>query len=330
MDTLYRHWLILRMIPRKTRISTTEIHSRLQSEYGIETSLRTIQRDLIALESSEFPLECDDNRPSGWSWRKDAPAFDIPNMDPATALTFKLTEQFLSRMFPQGSLSALRPYIVSAEERLKHSESKLGRWPDKIRVMSRNLTTIPPVVSSELSDVVYTAVLDEKRFRATYRTVSRKIKTYVVNPLGLTFVDGLTYLIAALNEHTDPVLLLLHRILSVELLNVPVNIPDDFSLDDWVSELLTFPVGDAVTLKLRFTSSADIQRLEESPLSEDQSVTRVSDGIFELTASVEDTKQLRWWLRGFGVRVEVIEPQELRQEFVQLSEQYSALYGKDC
>jgi predicted DNA-binding transcriptional regulator YafY len=194
--------------------------------------------------------------------------------------------------------------------------------------MSRNLTTIPPVVSSEISDTVYTAVLEEKRFQATYRTVSRKIKTYLVNPLGLTFVDGLTYLIASLNEHTDPVLLLLHRILSVDLLNTPVNIPDGFSLDDWVSELLTFPVGDAIMLKLRFTSSADIQRLEESPLSEDQKVIRVSDGIFELTANVEDTKQLRWWLHGFGARVEVIEPQDLRQEFVQLAVQYSGLYGK--
>ncbi len=326
MDTLYRHWLILRMIPRRARISTTDIHERLQSGYGIETTLRTIQRDLITLEASEFPLECDGNRPAGWSWRKDAPAFDIPNMDPVTALTFKLTEQYLSRMFPQGALAALRPYIATADERLKNSDSMLAHWPDKVRVMSRNLTTIPPIVSSEISDAVFKAVLEEKRFKATYRTVGKKVKVYEVNPLALTFVDGLTYLIASLNEHTDPILLLLHRIKSVELLDKPVSIPEGFCLDKWVAELLTFPVGDTITLKLRFTLSSDVQRLEESPLTVDQEIIPFPDGTFELTAHVEDTKQLRWWLHGFAARVEVLAPQSLREEFVQLADQYASMY----
>lgn len=329
MDTLYRHWLILRMIPRQRRISTTVILGRLKTEYGIETTLRTVQRDLLALEASNFPLDCDNRNPAGWSWRKDAPAFDIPNMDPLTALTFKLTGQFMARMLPQGSLTALRPYLLSAEDRLKQSESLLARWPDKIRIMSRNLTTISPTVSPEISDVVYTAVLEEKRFRATYRVVSGKVKSYEVNPLGLTFVDGLTYLIASLNEHADPVLLLIHRILSIELLERPVSIPDGFCLDDWVSELLTFSVGDTITLKLRFTTPGDVHRLEESPLSRDQKITRHADGIHELTAEVEDTLQLRWWLQGYGSRVEVLAPESLRQEFVQLAEKYSVLYGKD-
>jgi len=327
MDTLYRHWLVLRMIPRHRRIATTEIHDRLQSEYGINTTLRTIQRDLITLESSEFPLECDNNRPAGWSWSKDAPAFDIPNMDPVTALTFKLTEQYLTRMFPKGVLTALRPYIAIADERLRlTTESSLSRWPNKVRVVSRNLTTISPAVSSEISDAVFKSVLEEKRFKVVYKTVAKKIKTYEVNPLGLTFVDGLTYLIASLNEHADPILLLLHRIKSIEILNKPVCIPEGFCLDEWVAELLTFPVGDAIELKLRFTSSNDAERLEESPLCEGQEIELMVDGSYELTANVEDTKQLRWWLNGFGDRVEVLAPQSLRQEFVKLAVKMGEMY----
>lgn len=38
------------MIPRRGRIATTDILGRLKSRYGIETTLRTIQRDLIALD----------------------------------------------------------------------------------------------------------------------------------------------------------------------------------------------------------------------------------------------------------------------------------------
>ena len=327
MDTLYRHWLILRMIPRRTRISTPEIRERLKSGYGIETTLRTIQRDLITLESSEFPLECDSHRPAGWSWRKDAPAFDIPNMDPVTALTFKLAEKHVARMMPHGVLSALKPYIKAADERLRlTAESSLSRWPDKVRVVSRNLAMIPPVVAEDISDAVYSALLEERRFTAEYRTMNGRKKTYEVNPLGMAFVDGLTYLIASLNEHQDPVLLLLHRIQKVALLNKPVTAPADFDLDAYIATELTFPVGGKINLMLLFGNKADIQRLEEAPLCEDQRIVTRNDGMFELNATVEDTLQLHWWLRGYGTRVEIVAPESLRKEFAEMAKELVERY----
>jgi predicted DNA-binding transcriptional regulator YafY len=328
MDTLYRHWLILRMIPRRTRISTTEIRDRLQSGYGIETTLRTIQRDLIALEAGEFPLECDRNRPAGWNWRHDAPAFDIPNMDPVTALTFKLAEKHITRMMPHGVISALKPYIKAADERLRLTmESTLSRWPNKVRVVSRNLAMIPPVVDEIISDAVYSALLEERRFTADYRNVSGHNKTYEVNPLGMAFVDGLTYLIASLNTHQDPVLLLLHRIKKVVELNKPVTVPVDFDLDVFISRELTFPVGGKISLVVLFFNKADVQRLGEAPVSTDQKIIAREDGTFELSATVEDTLQLHWWLRGYGSRVEVIRPESLRTEFKVLSQELSERYS---
>lgn len=332
MNTLYRHWLMLRMIPRKgTGISTVEICSRLKHEDGIETTLRTIQRDLIELESL-FPITSDGKKPSGWKWTDDAANFDIPNMDPVTALTFRLAGEYLGRMLPKGILSALSPYQKTATQRLENAvDTKLASWPNKVRVMSRNLTTMPPAVSEELAEKVYTALLEEKRFTASYRTVGGKISTYQeVNPLGMAFVDGLTYLIASINQHVDPVLLLLHRFQSIELLDTPVTVPNDFDLDEWVEELLTFPVGETIRLKARFSRKTDIQRLKESPLSEDQKVKELPDGLFEMTATVEDTLQLRWWLNGFGSRVEVLAPKPLRQEYIEMARQLSSLYTPTC
>ena len=40
----------------------------------------------------------------------------------------------------------------------------------------------------------------------------------------------------------------------------------------------------------------------ESPLSTDQ-VIKVNGDLLEVTATVVDTKQLEWWLRGFGDQV---------------------------
>jgi predicted DNA-binding transcriptional regulator YafY len=325
METIYRHWLILKMIPRRGKISTTEILSRLKSQYSVETTLRTIQRDLTNMLSTVFPLECDEFRPAGWRWKDDA-ILEISNLDPVSALTFKLAEQYLTKMLPHGALTAMRPYFTSANNCLKHSDHAFANWPNKLRVMSRNLTTLPPPVSTDIADAVYTAVLEEKRLAAVYQTISGVVKEYDVNPLGMTFVDGLTYLIATLNEYTTPVLLLLHRFHSVQLSNTAAVVPGDFNIDECIKELLTFQVGDTIKLKLRFSTKEDVNRLKESPLNVTQKIKELPGNKYELTASVEDSLQLRWWLNGFGARLEVLAPKYLRQEFVELAQGMSDLY----
>jgi WYL domain len=314
MSTLYRQWLILKTFPPRGKISTTTLRDRLATNYGIDTTLRTIQRDLVYL-GTEFQLECDENNPAGWSWPKDKPAFEISNMDPVTALTFKLAEKHLERMFPRGAMTVLEPYFKAASERMKQtSESSLSHWPDKIRVVSRNLPMIYPQIAADIMDKIYTAVLEEHRFCATYRTVEGKIKEYDVNPLGMAFVEGLTYLVATLNEHEDPVLLLLHRMMDVKSTEIPVTIPEGFDLDEYIDEELSFPVGDDIKLKVLFSDKYDIMRLRETPVSEDQKITEKNEG-WQLQATIGNSHQLRWWLRGYGERIEVLAPKSLRQEF---------------
>lgn len=328
MSALYRQWLILKMFPPKAIISTTTLRDRLSTEFGIKVTLRTIQRDLLFLEANEFPLDCDGNNPAGWRWRKDAPAFGISNMDPVTALTFKLAENHLERMFPRGTMTVLEPYFKAANERIKQtSESSLSHWPDKIRIVSRNLPMMCPQIADDIMDKVYTAVLEGHRFCATYRIVEGNIKEYDVNPLGMAFVEGLTYLVATLNKHKNPVLLLLHRMLKITPTDVPITIPEDFDLDEYIAAELKFPVGDDIKLKAFFSDECDITRLREAPVSEDQKITEKNDG-WQLQAKVSDSHQLRWWLRGYGERVEVLGPKSLRQEFADAALATAKRYAK--
>lgn len=325
MSTLYRQWLILKTFPPRGKISTSALRDRLATNFGIEKSLRTIQRDLVYL-GTVFPLSCDENNPAGWSWSKDAPAFGISNMDPVTALTFKLAEKHLERMFPRGAMAVLDPYFKAANERINQTaESSFSQWPDKVRVVSRNLPMIYPQIADDIRDNVYTAVLEGHRFGATYRILGGRVSEYDVNPLGMAFVEGLTYLVATLNQHDDPVLLLLHRMIEVRPTDVPVTIPEGFNLDEYVDEELKFPIGDDIKLKAHFSDKSDIERLRETPISEDQKITERAGG-WMFQATVGNSYQLRWWLRGYGERVEVIGPKSIRQEFSEMSREMSRLY----
>jgi predicted DNA-binding transcriptional regulator YafY len=174
-------------------------------------------------------------------------------------------------------------------------------------------------------DKVYSAVLEERRFGARYRPSGGKCKEYDVNPLGMAFVEGLTYLVATLNQHEDPILLLLHRMLEVTLTDVPITVPGGFDLDEYTSLELSFPLGDDIKLEALFSKKSDCERLRETPISEDQIITE-KDGGWLLQATVMDSHQLRWWLKGYGDRVEVVGPQSLRQEFVDLAKKFASLY----
>lgn len=56
------------------------------------------------------------------------------------------------------------------------------------------------------------------------------------------------------------------------------------------------------------------------------SLTDVDEDTVQLEAEELDSRQLRWWLRGFGADVEVLEPANLRAEFKELAKDLKRLY----
>lgn len=330
MDTLYRHWLILRMIPRAPqKIDGAAIESRLRAEGFTATTRRTIQRDLEKL-ATLFPIACHDtSKPYGWYWTREAPTFDMPGMDPATALTFFLAERFLSRLFPRSTMDTLHPYLISARQVLdKLTENRLRKWPEKVRIISRGQPLGTPEIKSGVAEVVYEALLQERRFRTKYRRRGETgYQERIVNPLGLIIQEQVTYLVATLWDYDDVILLSLHRMESAELLKEPSRIPEDFNLQDYLDNgELQFPEGEKpLKLAVMFDPDAGAHLLE-TPLSDDQTVKEQNDGRLLVKATVADTARLRWWLLGFGDKVEVVKPKGLRAEFGKIAQEMQCLY----
>jgi predicted DNA-binding transcriptional regulator YafY len=321
MDTTYRHWLMLQMIPRHPRkIDGAAIEARLRDE-GYDTTRRTIQRDLMTL-ANVFPLICDGkSKPFGWSWSSGAPGLTVPNLGPAAALTFRMVEQHLAPLLPRSAFRSIEPYLSRAGQVLDRlSENRLRSWPQKVRVVPRGQPLHAPEVKAEVLEAVCQALLEERRLYARYRKRGETAaKEYEVSPLGLVFQDRIIYLVATLWDYEDPLLLLLHRFESAELLERPCTPPAGFDLAAYSESELHFPETEKpLRLEALFDAGA-AWHLEETPLSDDQQMTEKPDGRVLIKATVADTAQLRWWLLGFGARVEVRKPKRLREEFQTIS-----------
>lgn len=332
MDTLLRHWHMLRRIPRRPRKVSTAVLEEHLDHAGYPTSRRTIQRDLDKL-SAEFPLITDGNKPSGWSWAADAELFDVPGMDTSAALTFHMVEEYLSRLLPKGCLSAISPHFQRADSILGQLEgAAIKNWPDKVRIVQRTQVLSPPTIDPQVMTTVYEALFHDRRFLGTYRSRNeKKDREFVVNPLGLIFSDPVIYLAATLWDYDDVRLYALHRFSSARMLEDGIRRPSGFRLDDYLNNgAIEFPASDGEELvNLVFRIQEDVaHHLFESPLSKGQKIRPDRDGWVQISASVKNTQQLRWWLLGFGHKVEVLEPERLRSEFVDIVEALRGIYLK--
>ncbi|WP_295409258.1 WYL domain-containing protein [uncultured Thiocystis sp.] len=83
-----------------------------------------------------------------------------------------------------------------------------------------------------------------------------------------------------------------------------------------------------LALRLRMTE-ATAAHLHETPLAEDQTIANDAtvSGWVQVSATVLDSAQLIWWLRGFGDQVEVLAPEPLRQRMLVGVRGLAALYG---
>ncbi len=326
-DTLSRQWTMLKHIPAHPRwISTKAIHQYLESE-GYDISLRTVQRDLDKT-SSDFPLvDKSEGTEKYWQWAKDAHALEIPSMTASTALVFTLAERYLEPMLPGSTLDLIAPYLARAREVMK--TTRFRGWRKNVRLLNRGPRLITPPVNPGIRDVVFSSLLEKSRFNAVYRRRECKDETqYVVNPLGLVVKEGIHYLVCTLWDYKDIKHLALHRFRSAELIDTPAVRHRDFDLDTYIEKNSSFayPVGDGnLKLKFRMTPTAAFH-LRESRLSKDQEIKELKDGNIQVSATVPDNSEIRWWLLGFGDQVEILAPTKLRKEFSKTARRLAELY----
>lgn len=315
-DTLVRLLAMLQRVPRFPRkIDTVTLQGQLAAA-GFAISLRSIQRDLNKL-SATLPLVADEAKPQGWSWQADAPQLGLPALDPQSALVFHLVERHLRPLLPASTLHYIDPWLRTATAVLDEQGQGLARWKDKVRVLAPGQPMQPPQVSPEAQAVIYDALLQEKRVQVGYKPRgASRAKQYGVNPLGLVVRDRLICLVCTLNGYDDIKQLVLHRVRGAQLLDEPLRRPKGFDLDAYIAQgAFGWPQehGKQIELVADFSRDAGLG-LCERPLAANQRIEELEGERLRLRASVPDTRELRWWLMGFGAEVEVREPVALRRE----------------
>lgn len=303
IETLRMVIELLRHIPRDRKVSAPMLHKYL-ADAGIDRDLRTIQRQMEML-SDYYPIERDErSKPYGYRWKEKTTGFSLQMLSEQESLILTLAEKQLSNLLPASVMKSMQDFFDQARSNL--DSDALGKrsheWLSKVRVVSTTQPLIPPKIKKGVFEEVSNALYGNRWLRLDYKNAEGKIANIEVMPLGLAQQGPRMYLVCRYQGYDNERSLAMHRILKAETLNHSFIRPKDFDLEQYDNDG-RFGFGEGKRVRLSFDISKGTGfHLLESPLSTDQ-VVKEFDDKYQIQATVVESAQLHWWLRGFGDQV---------------------------
>lgn len=321
--TLMRQWGMLKALPAwPAKITYAELAQRLAPDFVVDPN--TIRRDLDEL-SSIFPIFIDsEERTHYCCWARGADP-GIRAMSVSEALAFRMVEQYLGQLLPTTVLDTIQGPFNQARKTLDAllTSNPTAGWIDKVRAIPPAQPMVPPQVDEIIQETIGRALLKGSQIAARYRPFGQEeARNFTLHPLGMILRTPSLYLVAKAWNYRNPEdirLYALHRFELVEVLDDPVVPPDNFDLDREIERGLADFGERTDPIEIELLVSKELAEiLRETPLAvrgmpprSNQTMMPETDGRVRVRAMVNDSWQLRWWLRAQGEAVELVSPVDL-------------------
>ena len=188
---------------------------------------------------------------------------------------------------------------------------------EQVRAAADSLSNRPfdPDFSRNLSTVT-DAWARRRVLKLSYRSAGKqRPKDIIVHPYFLepSAAGFSTYLIGYSRTHDQLRTFKIERIVSAEMLPQAFDVPAGLDVDQLLSSAWGIIWGEGTAVTLRFAPDV-AWRVKESRWHPSQAIEDLADGAVLMTISVASLMELGRWVRGWGDKVEVLAPQELREE----------------
>jgi len=293
-----------------------------------ETGIRTIYRDLEALQAAGFPLYTERvDRSNRWAF-VDTFKFKIPPPFTLTELMSLYFYKDLVRVF-KGT-----PFHDSIDSVFKKIQSTLP--PQALRYLDQMQSVFHVGIKPykdyaqfrTILNQVIQAALERRRIEMVYHSLHRKEKTLrKVDPYKVWFYDGTIYLIGHCHLREEVRMFVLDRIKMLKVTDERFTIPKDFSLDDFMRHSFKVMHDELYTVRVRI-SPGWARWVGEKIWHESQKITKLSDGGLEITFRVAGLDEIKRWILSFGPEAVVLEPEKLKDMVRNDLSKNLALYTK--
>ena len=204
---------------------------------------------------------------------------------------------------------------------LREQVGKTMDWMHRLPKDEKHLRTLATLAEAWVSQhqvkIAYRALEAEK-------TTERLIEPYFIEPAA---AGHSSYVIAYCHRTKSQRTFKIERIENIEATSELYTIPPGFDANEFLGSSWGISVyGEVKTIKLKFADPEIIRIMEETLWHPSQVLERQKDGSVIVTLKVTDTIELYSWILGWGEKVEVLEPAELRQEIIETAREMLAVY----
>ena len=304
----------LLLLQARGRVTAAEVAEEL------EVSVKTARRDLDALAVAGIPVYSQPGKGGGWQLLGGART-DLSGLTAAEARTLFMVAGPSSTATPEAK-AALRKLVQALPETFR-ADAEAAASAVVLDPAKWGGTAIP---RPPHLDALQRAVVDGVQIKLRYADRQRSESERVVHPLGLVEKDGVWYLIADTDNGMRT--FRVNRVHAVEPTGDPVVRPDGFDLaGTWDSVV--------ATIEARRTSARAVVRMPQwgryalrgqfGPTTTVRA--ELPDGRVEIEVGAPTNEYLAENLAGWGDRIEVVEPPEVRALLAEIGQQLVDRYA---
>jgi len=288
--------------------------------HRLDVSIRTVYRDLIALESEMGVPIWEDGSRRGITEGYALPPIPFTLLE---ALNIFLAARLMinySRKYDPNMASTFGKLLSVVPLPLREQVKKTIPWIHELPRNEKYLRTLA---------VLAEAWTSLRRVRISYQSLGseqlteRIIEPYFIEPEApghSCYVIAYCHLALSLRTFK------LERIEEIYVTSETYVIPPDFDINDYLGSSWGIVVdGEITDIKLRFAS--DVARIiEETIWHPSQVLEPQEDGSLIMKIRVTDTVDFHSWILGWGHSLEVLEPAELRNKIADAVSQMMDIY----
>jgi predicted DNA-binding transcriptional regulator YafY len=265
---------------------------------SLETSARTVYRDLCDLEGRGLPIERVDG-----AYRV-APAATIRPLpltfDERALLSITLANPALDRHPAYApSLARLRSKLSAAYATAQPVARMAG--PDR-----------SGEVTNELAAALDEAIREQHSLSMLYTSLSGRQKRWRgLDPWLMLYRCDAWYVVGRCHEHDEPRTFRLDRIAAVLSIGRSFTKPDDFEAGKWFADSWGVESGEPSREVVIVFDAAVAPLIEHARHHPSETMRRLDDGSIEYRLRVGPLEEIARWITGFGGAARAIAPGEL-------------------
>ncbi|MBI2723509.1 MAG: WYL domain-containing transcriptional regulator [Chloroflexi bacterium] len=267
--------------------------------------VRTIQRDLRTMQNEQFLAL----RKDGARWALDDERLPKAELDLQEARALLIATRLFMRHTGEQDMSA-------AAALRKLARIMPAQVRDQVLAASARMEGALDLTFSRNLAEVTDAWARHCVLNMTYRSAGHdRPKDVVLEPYFLepTSFGFSTYVIGYSRTHKSMRTFKVQRIVSAKRTPERFQIPDSADIDELLANAWEIVFGEGITVRMRFTKET-AWRAKEGRWHPSQQIDDTPGGGCEMVVKVASLQEVGRWVRGWGAGVEVLEPQELREE----------------